>query len=80
MRFQSSLVVLAEICFVQVRGLNNQRFASRRALLRVSDADQQATEQEKEHAAVFERHRKSEGHRSDYSLVPLDAAATRTIS
>ena len=35
---------------------------------------------EKEHASVFEPHRKSEGHKSDYSLVPLDAAATRTIS
>jgi len=44
MRFQTSLVVLSEICFVQIRGLNNQRFASRRALLRPSDADKQATE------------------------------------
>ena len=81
MRFQSSFVVLFDISLGQTRGLNHNRFACGGTLLCASNAGKDAkTEGEKDHVAMFDGHIRSEGHRSDYSLVPLDAAAALTIS
>jgi len=77
-RQQMSFVVLFKICLGQACGLDYERFS---ALLRVNNAgkDPDATEHEKGDVPVFAQ-LKSDTHKRDYSLVPLDAAATRAIS
>ncbi len=68
---QTRLVVLLQICLGQTRGLDRERL---HALLPVDRTAKEA------HATENQNERKSDTHKRDYRLVPLDAAATRTIS
>jgi hypothetical protein len=71
-----NLVVLFEVCLRQACGLNHKWFAGCSPLLRAGDTSKDAkTTEDKNDVAALEPHLKSEGHRSDYSLVALDAIA-----
>ena len=68
---KTSFVVLFKVCLGQARGLDCERFS---ALLCINKTGKAA------HTTENQNESKSDTHKRDYRLLPLDAAATRTIS